>query len=217
MNQQNATIVIIFLLLAIVIRAALESTFGQISEQGWASISIIQWCQVVVFFILTLRFYLGAFRYGSIEPKKLNFHIKALNFVFAFLLFSSFYSVGYFVISTKYFYALVIALHVIDATWFLVVLICSVSITDEVLDVGEVKITAYRRIMGFFLALSAVTIAYGFLSYPFIFDQSIFSEEEIAAHYWFLGVLVILTLFDFVVLDKYYFRHDEWIGDNAKP
>lgn len=216
MNQGNATVVIVVLLLVIVIRAALESAFGHISEHGWSSVSSLLWGQIGVFFILTLRFHLGALHFGSIEPKKLDFHIKSLNFVFAFLLFCSFYSVAYFVVTIKYFYILVVVLHSIDAAWFLIALICSLTVDDSILDKGEVRISAYQRIMAIFFTLSIITICYAMISYKFFFKQSMLSGEEISAHYWFLGVLVILTVIDFVILHKYYFKHDVWISDNAK-
>jgi hypothetical protein len=217
MKRENAAI-IISILLALVVKVALEHFFEPIFDQNklWASVPTLHWAQLFLVFVLVLRFYLGATRYIDCEPRNLSFPARAINFVLPFLLFCTFFVVALAANDSGYFFLLVIVLHVVDIAWFaLAFLILWVSgPADETQSPGEIEISAIKRVMLIFLCLSLVTVAYAFISYMFLFKQSLFEKEAISAHWSFWGILVFLSGLDFVFLRKYYFDHQTWQEEN---
>lgn len=215
-KQENAAIVVVSIMLALIVKAALEAAFKPLIVQGlaWSTISYLSWGQVIVFFVMILRFYLGAIRYVNAEPANVAFLVRVVNFVFAFLLFCVFYIIALSVIDSAYFYTLFVVLHIIDAAWFLIALaLLKLRDTPEVS--GEIKLSATCWIIWTFFIFSAITILYGLLSYPLIFNQSIHAKEPISAHWWFLGVLVTISLVDFWAHFEWYFHFEKWKKENS--
>jgi len=215
MNKGNAAAIILSVLLALIVRAALETTFKPVIAYGWSGLTSLAWTQVVVFFVLTVRFYLGAFRYGSIEPRRLDFHFKALNFVFAFCLFCVFYATALCVVQPELFYSLIIVLHSVDALWFFVAWCVSWSVSEASLDPDEVRMPALRRVTEFFFVLSMITIATYFTLHSVLFDKTKFNSNMLS-NFAFLGALFLLSVIDFTAFHKYYFDHESWVKKHAK-
>ena len=96
MKRETAAHFVILILLALIVRAALETTFRPILEPvaDWSKVSALQWAQVVVFFVITMRFYIGARRFVENEPKNVNLVSTTVNFLFAFLLFCTIYAIA---------------------------------------------------------------------------------------------------------------------------
>src|SRR5262245_20791248 len=107
-------------MLALIIKAALETTFVPIFEgtRTWHDLYGLPLAQLALFFILTLRFYLGTIRFANTEPRDIDFVVRTFNFVFAFLVFCSFYVIALSVTSPQFFYVEIVILHSIDAAWF---------------------------------------------------------------------------------------------------
>jgi hypothetical protein len=217
-KQENAAIVVVSIMLALIVKAALEATFKPIFDDdlAWSTITLLSWVQVSVFFVMMLRFYLGAIRYINSEPENLDFLVRAVNFVFAFMLFCAFYVTALSVMDSAYFYTLIVAVHIFDAAWF-VVAISLMKLRDAEDISGQIRSTATYRVMFIFLVFSTFTILYGLLSYPLIFNETIYASEPIWAHWAFLGVLTIISLLDFWALFEYYFQLAKWREKNIVP
>jgi hypothetical protein len=215
--QQSGAYLVIYIIVALVLKAALEAVvLPQIQMQDWTSLTALQWGQAAVFFLMTLRFYLGATRYVSTEPQNLHFVTSATNLIFAFLLFCAFYATALAVVQPSSYYLLMVVVHVIDATWFATAALCIWHLTDSP-SPGDIKRAATFRIMATFFMLSFVTIAYAFISYTFLFRVSLTDETAEAAHWSFLAVLSALSLLDFALLHEYYFDSEKWREKNSVP
>src|SRR5437868_3427470 len=103
---QNAIIAAVTIMLALIIKAALETAFKPFFEghQTWETLFGLPGIQLAVFFLLTLRFYLGVLRFASTEPKRIDFLVRSFNFVFSFLVFCAFYVIALSVTLPKFFY-----------------------------------------------------------------------------------------------------------------
>jgi hypothetical protein len=211
-KRENAT-VIISILLALIVKGALEHFFQPIfdGDKKWSEVPALHWGQLALCFVLVFRFYLGATRFIDTEPKQLGFVVRAVNLIFSFLLFCTFYCVALAVSDPGYFYAIVLVLHGIDVVWFVVALALSYfhHVSDRMLEPGEIKIEASRSIMWSFLVLSAVTIAIGAASYDF-FGEALTSQDVMRSHCTFLIFLFLISFVDLVLLRKYYFSFSEW-------
>jgi len=116
---QNAIMITVSILLALIIKAALETAFKPFFDgsQTWQAFYGLPLAQLCVFFVLIFRFYLGALRFSNTEPKRVDFVIRTFNFVFAFMVFSGFYVIALAVTLPKYFYLCIVVLHGIDVAW----------------------------------------------------------------------------------------------------
>jgi hypothetical protein len=81
------------------------------------------------------------------------------------------------------------------------------------LEAGELHIEAVRPIMLYFVAISAITVLFGFV-YG-LAGQPSFSWPHVdlnatLAHWCFLGVLVLVSLLDFYLLREYFFYFERW-------
>jgi hypothetical protein len=126
------------------------------------------------------------------------------------LLFGTFY-VAALAVAEDEFYPALVGMHVVDAGWFLFGF-STLLILRPVDRPGEIKIASNRQIMVIFFWLSVVTIGMGVL----LFSMTRYGKIEIVtAKAWFLGSLGVLSLFDFIKLKEYYFRHSDWITQNT--
>jgi hypothetical protein len=217
---QNAIMITVSIMLALIVKAALETAFKPFfdSSQTWQSFYGLPLAQLCVFFLLTFRFYLGALRFSNTEPKKIDFLIRTFNFVFAFMVFAAFYVIALAVTLPKYFYLSIVALHVIDAIWFGLLWVLSFGkfVPNDQLEVGEFPIEPIRRIMVTYFVFSLLTIGFGLLVYPFVFTASLTDPTATAAHVWFLIILVAISFLDFWWFHEYYFYFEKWRGDKGK-
>jgi len=217
MKRENAATVVLVLLLGLIVKEALETTFLPIfrTQESWSSIAWLSWAQLTVFFLMTLRFYLGALRFVATEPQEPDFIPMAVNFIFAFLLFCAFYVIALSVIDPAFFYRLMIALHCIDITWFVCALACLSRVSNDQLSIGDVRVSESRKIAIFFLLLSATTVGYALVSYKCYFHAQFNDENAITAHWSFLMFLIAVSAFDFWYLRDYYFNFPEWRKANS--
>lgn len=212
-KETSAVIGVITLLLALVVRAALETVLKPIfdhSQTWWHTVWSFGGAQFLTFFLMTLRFWLGAIRFGDVEAAKWPFLIKAANFVFAFILFCNFYAAALAVEQPAYFFNAIVALHIFDAVWFgsVLVLFWLRRVGDHLLNSGEVTTSAARRLMIVFLALDVVTLALA---------AALYSWWGLSPTcFWvFLSGLMVLSVADFTLLRKYYFHHSQWVAENS--
>jgi hypothetical protein len=205
--NQNGVIAVVTIILGLIVKDSLETSFKPIFEG--APISSLLWlplAQVLVFFLLILRFYLGSIRFGATEPKRVDFLVRTFNFVFSFLLFCCFYVTSLSVTKADFFYSEIIALHIIDALWFGLLFLLShwKFVGEDRLQDKELRIAPMRRIMLIYLGFSLLTILYGwFCGNP----QDAHAES---AHWMFLAFLVALSGVDFWILREYYFSFEDW-------
>lgn len=169
-------------------------------------------------FLLTLRFYLGTLRFGTTEPKRVDFLIKSFNFIFAFAVFCAFYAIALSVTKIKFYYLQIVILHGIDAAWFgLLYGLSHLKYVDEPqLESGELYIGPVRRIMAIYFWFSAITVAFGVLVYPLGFGASLTDPTATVADWSFLAFLVLMSGIDFWALHDYYFYFDDWRRNHAK-
>lgn len=218
--NQNGVIAVITIMLALIVKAALETAFKPLFEgtQTWAQMLGLPFAQLLVFFVLTFRFYLGTLRFGTTEPKRVDFLIKSFNFIFAFAVFCSFYAIALSVTKIEFFYLQMVILHGIDATWFgLLYGLSHLKFVDEPqLESGELYIGPVRRIMATYFWFSAITVAFGTLVYPLGFGASLTDPNATIAHWSFLMFIVLMSGIDFWALHEYYFYFDDWRAKHAK-
>lgn len=207
---KSPVMAVVAIILAIVVKAALDKTFNQAGD--WHTIFGLTGAQLFVFFFLTFRFYLGVLRFSDTEPKRIDFLVRSFNFFFAFFVFVGFYVTALSVTSPQYFYQDIVVLHCIDAAWFFLLFLVSfvqyVAVNE--LEPGELPIGPVRTIMITYAILSAVTVAWGLLAYPLLFDASLTDPSATLADGVYLGVLVLLSILDFALLKDYYFYFDDW-------
>jgi hypothetical protein len=211
MRRETAIFVVISLLLALIVRAALEALFHPLVQRGgsWGEIRGIAWLQCTVFFVLLLRFYLGSIRHASAEPKQLHFGVRAVNFVIAFAIFCLFYLIALSVARPDLFYPLVIVLHLVDACWFAIALILSLFLYQNLAD-DDVDAAAARGVMAIFFCLSIGTLVAAVIIYWW---KGIWPSdaEHLSADYLFLVALVLLSVIDIASLHSYYFAYERWL------
>ena len=214
MKKENAAAAVVAILLALIVKAALETMFKPIfdEDQPWSDLLSLHGAQLAVLYLMLLRFYLGTLRLSQMEPVNTSFAAKAINFVFAFLVFSTFYTIALSVTDSGYYFTLMVALHTIDLIWFAVALALMLIIGDQT-QTGEIKFPVRQKIMFTFFMLSFATIAYVINSYPLL-DASLSDPDAIIAHSLFLAVLFLLSIFDFWLLGDFYFRYEEWEKTN---
>jgi hypothetical protein len=217
---QSGVIAVITIMLALIVKAALEAALKPLFDgtQTWPDILGLPFAQLVVFFILTLRFYLGALRFGATEPKRIDFLIRSFNFVLAFAVFCTFYALALSVTRPEFFYLEIVILHCIDAAWFGTLLLLShLKFIDEAeLETGELPIRPVRRIMIIYLSFSLLTIAFGVLGYRYGFEARLTEPTAVAAHWSFLVFLLVISMVDFWALYSYYFDFEKWRAMHAK-
>ena len=202
---------IIGLLLTLIVRAALEAVFkDSIQKEGTPWPTLLDWFQLLTFSIMVARFYLGSTRYIDTQPSGQPLWISAIDVILASLLFGAFYIAGLAVAEEKFYPALVI-MHVIDAGWFLFGFV-HLWIRRPADQPGEAKIASIRKIMGTFFGLSVTTILWAAILFALYRYGCI---GIVAGKAWFLAGLVGLSIFDFVKLKEYYFRHSQWIEHNT--
>jgi hypothetical protein len=187
----SATLAVISIMFGLIVKDALEAAFKPIFQENssWHSVSGLAWFQLVVFFVLMLRFYLGALRFVEMERKSVVAIVRGINLFFAFVLFCNFYLIGLSVVHPEHFYTLVIAIHVVDLAWFILSLVF--SFTDAVAErVGEIKKAAVRKLIIFFLILDVVTLSCAGLVYLVIFNKG-----SVAGNWAFLAAIALISLF----------------------
>lgn len=203
----NGVIAVVTIMLALIVKGALEAAFKPLFEgtQTWSQMFGLPFAQLVVFFLLTLRFYLGALRFGATEPKRVDFLVRSFNFVFAFAVFCAFYVLALSVTKANFYYIEIIILHGIDASWFgLLWCLSHLKFVDEPeLENGELPIGPVRRIMVRYFWFSACTILVGWLTSPL-------DPTATTAHVLYLGFLVLISGIDFWALPDYYFDFEQW-------
>jgi hypothetical protein len=216
--NQSGSIAVVTILLALIIKAALETTFKPLFEGTaiWSDILGLPFAQLLVFFLLTLRFYLGTVRFGTTEPKRIDFLIRTFNFVFAFAVFCAFYALALSVTKSEFFYLEIIVLHVIDGAWFGILYCLShlrfVDVNE--LEDGELLIEPVRRVMLIYFFFSLFTVLFGLLVY-WLLGVSITESNPNTAHWCYLAFLVFMSGIDFWALFKYYFHFEEWCAERC--
>ncbi len=216
MKKENAAAAIQAILLALIVKAALETTFKPIFEDDkpWSHLLSLDGGQLGVLFIMLLRFYLGAYRIAQMEPNDLAFPVRAMNFIFAFVVFSVFYTIALSVADPGYYFTLMVALHTIDAVLLGIALALTYVFTDRS-AAGEIALPARRKIVRTFFLLSVVTIVYAFISYGMA-GARFADPNPIGPHYQFLVFLLLLSVFDLWLLRDFYFRYPAWEEKNKK-
>jgi nucleoside 2-deoxyribosyltransferase len=209
-QESSGATFIIGLLLALIVRAALEAVFKDPIQKDHTWPSLLDWFQLLTFSIMVARFYLGATRYIDTQPPSQPLWVSAGNVVFASSLFGSFYVAGLAVAEDEFYPALVV-MHLVDAGWFLFGFF-ALWILQPTDQPGQIKIASNRQIMLTFFGLSAATIALAALLFVLNWGGCI---GIVAAKSWFLVGLIALSIFDFVKLKEYYFRHSQWIAQNT--
>jgi hypothetical protein len=219
-RKDSAVFVVVSLMLALIVRAALEALFQPVFvlHETWGAIRLQSWLQSFLFFIVLLRFYLGTMRHASAEPSELPFFVTALNFVFAFLVFCTFYLLAQSVTRPDLYYWLLIFLHVVDTFWFVLGLFLSFAfyVPEERLKAGEVLLRAARRVMAIFLALSLATLGSAYVIYVRVYGQSPGEKTITGADYAFMVAIFGFSVIDLAVLRNYYFSFEKWVARNSK-
>src|ERR1700730_1523187 len=127
MKKENAAGAIVAILMALIVKAALETMLKPSfdHDRPWSELLSLHGAQLGVLFVMLLRFYLGAYRIAQMEPNDVAFSVRAMNFIFAFLVFSTFYTIALSVTDSGYYFTLMVALHIIDGSWFAIGLVLS--------------------------------------------------------------------------------------------
>src|ERR1043166_133467 len=161
MKKENAAAAVVAILLALIVKAALETMFKPIfgKDLPWSDLLSLHGAQLAVLYLMLLRFYLGTLRLSQMEPVNISFAAKAINFVFAFLVFSTFYTIALSVTDSGYYFTLMVVLHTIDLIWFAVALLLTLVLEDQT-QKGEINLSTRQSIMFMFLMLSFTTLAY---------------------------------------------------------
>jgi nucleoside 2-deoxyribosyltransferase len=210
-EQSGGAKLIIGILLALIVRAALEAMFKDpIQEENASWPTLLDWFQLLTFSVMMARFYLGATRYIDTQPPSQPLWVSAGNMIFASLLFGTFYVAGLAVAEEEFYPALLI-MHLVDAGWFLFGFL-ALRILSPADQPGEIKVASNRKIMKTFFWLSVVTIAWAVL----LFALNRCGYIGLAAgKFWFLAGLIGLSIFDFWKLQDYYFRNSQWIAQHT--
>ena len=215
MKKENAVGAIVAILLALIVKAALEATFKPIFDQSkaWAHLLSLDGAQLAVLFIMLARFYLGAYRIAQMEPNDVAFSVRAMNFIFAFVVLSILYTIALSVADSGYYFTLMVALHAIDAILLGIGLVLMFIVADRT-EPGEICLSARRRIVTTFFILSIATVVYAFISYGMAGAR--FADPNASfAHSLFLIFLLLLSFFDLWLLRDFYFRYPRWAAENT--
>lgn len=163
---------------------------GAVVEGLASPVVRLQYSQLLVFLLLLARFYLGAFRFHEIASSRRGSLVdRAIDLVGTLLLFIGLYALSKVVTSTSDFYLVAVALHVLDATWFILVVLLFW------------KDRAVRKVAGIYLAWDALTLVVFVLLLLTLSD----SRTDFYLQYACLVTLIIITAIDFVVLRDFYF------------
>ena len=210
MKKENAAGAIVAILIALIVKAALETMLKPSfdHDRPWSELLSLHGAQLGVLFVMLLRFYLGAYRIAQMEPSDVAFPVRATNFIFAFLVFSALYTIALSVRDPGYYFTLMVALHTIDAILLGIGLILTFIVGDRT-QAGEIRLPARRKIVFIFFLLSVVTIVYAFISYR-VAGAELSDPDAITAHSLFLIFLMLLSLFDLWLLRDFYFRYPLW-------
>jgi hypothetical protein len=206
-------VAVITIMLALIVKGALEAAFKPLFDgsQTWSEMVGLPLAQLLVFFLLILRFYLGALRFGATEPKRVDFLVRSFNFVFAFAVFCAFYVIALSVTKPEFFYVGIIVLHAVDAAWFGILFgLSHLKFVDvPELEDNELLIGPVRRIMVTYFFFSIITIAVGIFIFPL-------DPSATRAHWLFLLFLVAITGIDFWAVFEYYFEFEKWCATRCK-
>jgi nucleoside 2-deoxyribosyltransferase len=210
----RAEFVIISLLLALIVRAALESAFRSNLQDHHEELLLdwVLWLQLLLFCTMMVRFYLGATRYIDTEPTNIGVFDKTVNCIFSFLLFCVFYAIGLSITTVDFYFGLFV-LHCVDVLWFLIVL-THASVFPAETPPGDIRPEAIGKIMRTFLGLSLGTIVFALILYGKYLTAGI---SEYSAEIVFMIGLIAISIFDFVYLREYYFYHEKWVSNNTVP
>jgi nucleoside 2-deoxyribosyltransferase len=209
-SETGGAKLIIGILLALIVRAALETIFKDPIQKNVPWPEPLIWSQLVIFAIMMARFYLGATRYIDTQPSSQPLFVSGANVIFASLIFCSFY-VAALAVGEDEFYPTLFAMHVVDASWFLFGFIAQ-SILHPTDRPGQIKVASNRQIMAIFFGLSLTTIV---LAAALFVAVEFEKMEALTAKSLFLLGLAGLSIFDFIKLKEYYFRHSDWIAKNT--
>ena len=113
-EQTSGAKLIIGILLALIVRAALEAVFKDPIQKDAPWPTLLTWFQLLTFSVLMARFYLGATRYIDTQPPSQPLWISTANVVFASLIFGTF-NVAALAVGEDDFYPALVAMHVADA------------------------------------------------------------------------------------------------------
>lgn len=162
----------------------------------------LAWAQLLVFLLLLVRFFLGTLRYelnsvpngsesGTDEAKKF-----AINFVFAILVFISFYIASLVIKTNDPFYAALLFIHMADLIWF----ICASNFIPN-LHVG------FRRVLARFMLFDLLSLL--FLGATVIRD----TIAATSSHFLQVVTLIVIaavSFLDFWLLWPFYSDKPEW-------
>jgi nucleoside 2-deoxyribosyltransferase len=209
-EQAGGAKLVIGILLALIVRAALEAIFKDPIQEDVPWPEMLAWFQLLIFSIMMARFYLGATRYIDTQPQSQPLWVSTANVIFASLIFCSFY-VAALAVGEDEFYPALFTMHVVDAGWFLFgfFALLILRLTDQP---GEIRVASNRQIMIIFFGLSLTTIVFAAILFTAVQFGKI---EALTAKSLFLGGLGALSIFDFIKLREYYFRHANWIAKNT--
>ena len=210
-SETGGAKLIIGILLALIVRAALEAIFKDpLQDDAVEWPPLIVWFQLLIFSLMMARFYLGATRYIDTQPPSLPLWVSSGNVVFASALFCTFYVAGL-AVGEEEFYPVLFAMHIVDACWFAFGFAAQRYLQPPE-QPGEIKPASQRMIMTIFFWLSIVTIVLAIALFAAVQFGKI---DAFTAKSLFLIGLTGLSIFDFIKLREYYFRHSNWIAQNT--
>lgn len=207
LSRTTAATIILALLLAIILRAALENFFTNLIGGrsfatlfgSWppASETRLRMMQFFVFFVLLARFYHGASRFNEEHPPATTVPRHLLNLVGTFGLFCLFYVIAATVWTLDLFYMFIFGMHLFDAVWFFLVLLS--------LAPGSLLLQPVRA----FLLWDVLTcLIVGFMFWGSW--KGFLTGIDLSFQWNVLYLLLAMSILDWVVLADFYFRPDEW-------
>lgn len=206
--------VILSILLALILRSALETYFRSLIGtqtllelcKNWPPTweSWVRTSQFVVFLVLLTRFYFGAYRINEEQMQPLKAMDAGINLLGSFGLFMFFYVVTINLWKLDLFYVSIFLMHVFDLVWFVVLL------------VRLPRQSPLHKTIGWFIAFDVLTLLlFVFLSL-FLWGYFIEGTRPLLQTV-LLIVLLGVSAWDCFMLRAFYFNPERWRGASPQP
>lgn len=194
------------ILLALILKSTLDVFFKNVAVYAsiWAlfraamshaASNLLDAFQLVVFMVMTTRFYWGTYRYNEEAPQSEGTPQLILGLIGAVLVFSSFYVTGLLVRNPRLFYASFALTHVIDLFWFLI----AATWLKPPLEL--------QKVWSWYKLFDVVTI----ISLLVLIGVGHFAPARRSVCNWAgLAVLVAVSFWDFRELWPYYVNKTTW-------
>lgn len=121
-NRERIEKVVIGFIVSLVLKATLDTAYGKADNTTglFGLLGVLYTLNVVSFLTTMVRFVFGVFRIGEDMPPAKRLLISLVNFSSSLILFLGFYLAGLLIKDTAGFYHAIIAVHLVDAAWFMV-------------------------------------------------------------------------------------------------